>query len=124
MMLALKAPAMEALYALKEASPLIMYDSLVPAMMAHQTRGDGEKEATPYEKLVEENNYLKYKIDQQNEELLIVRWWQKVFENGDDSRQILKRYTELVEENKEQAKKIKTLERRLVVEVAKIQKEH
>ena len=112
---------MEVEYAYDERTALSLYDCLVPKLKEHrrlirpkdyiQTIYDyqAKQQASHYEyelekkrmpKLLHENGLLKARIEQLEVELELVAWQVEVMEDGLDTREVVKRYTELTKAHK------------------------
>ena len=110
MLLALQSPVLEAEYHINHDEVLYPYDSYLPQLKEHlrtktvslnskhvQKLAEAEKQKedeikAEYLSLKSENLLLKEKIQQQEKEFEIVHWYQKVMEEGIDTKQMLNYY--------------------------------
>lgn len=80
-----KAPCLEATYALHEKSSLTLYNSLLPSIASYKKFLN----ASQIPALKAEIAELKEEVAQLREELGVVSWYVKVFESGQDTRELI-----------------------------------
>lgn len=129
--LALKAPVMEASFEISEKSPLVLYDCLIPKIKEHeyevylkchackekrQLLGIIDPTVQAKQLTVQQQYWQMYSLQQDNEELVrfntqlqqeaeIVQWYISVFEDGQDTREILELYSKLKVKHRKLIKK-------------------